>query len=237
MAGTPDAGDGLVTLAERHGLSPATTAKLSVLLDRLVRDERAPTAVAGPEESLDRHVADALAGLELAAVREAATAADLGSGAGIPGLVLAASLPDLEMHLVEAQQSKCAYIAALVAAMGLGNARVVCDRAESWREGLGANDLVVARALGPQPVVLEYAAPLLALGGRLVEWRGRRDADEEERAGRAAGELGMRPVEVREVAPFAGAHSRHLHVFEKVAETPARFPRRAGVASRRPLGG
>lgn len=228
---------GLEALAERYGLSAAATGALATLLARLADDERAPTSISGADETLDRHIADSLVGLELPVVREARTAADLGSGAGLPGLVLACALPDLEMRLVEAQRSKCAYIASLVAAMALANSRAVRRRAESWQEGLGAHDLVVARALGPQPLVLEYAAPLLALHGQLVEWRGVRDEEGEARAARAASELGLRPVEVRRVIPFAGARSRHLHVFEKVAETPTRFPRREGVASRRPLGG
>jgi 16S rRNA (guanine527-N7)-methyltransferase len=232
-----DPAERLASLAERYGLSPAATARLGTLLARLAADERAPTSISGATDALDRHIADSLAGLELSAVRDAAVAADLGSGAGLPGLVLAAALPGLGMRLVEAQRSKCAYIATLVAAMELGNTRVVCRRAESWEEGLGSHDLVVARALGAQPLVLEYAAPLLGLGGTLVEWRGARDRDEEARAARAASELGLRPVEVRAVVPFRGARSRHLHLFEKVAATPARFPRREGVAARRPLGG
>ena len=123
--------------------------------------------------------------------------ADLGSGAGLPGLVLAAALPASEVRTVETQQSKCAYIASLAAAAGLVNVRVVCSRAEEWAEGLGAHDLVVARALAPQPVVLEYAAPLLASGGHLVEWRGRRDEDEEARAQVAAARLGLEREEIR----------------------------------------
>lgn len=229
--------DGLDALAERYGLSAAATSALATLLTRVAGDKRAPTSITGTADALDRHIADSLVGLECSAVRVARTAADLGSGAGLPGLVLAATLPDLEMRLVEAQRSKCTYIASLVAAMELLNSHVVCRRAESWPEGRGIHDLVVARALGPQPLVLEYAAPLLGLGGRLVEWRGARDEADEARASLAASELGLRPVEVRPVVPFAGARSRHLHVFEKVAETPARFPRREGVAAHRPLGG
>jgi len=224
-------------LTERYGLPGDASAKLEVLLARLAGDPRAPTAVTDRDQARDRHLADSLAGLEAEAVRDAGSAADLGSGAGLPGLVLAAALPTLELRLVEAQRSRCSYIAALIAAMGLENARVVCARAESWPDGVGAHDLVVARALGPQPVVLEYAAPLLADGGRLVEWRGRRDAEEEERGRRAAQELGLALLEVRAVEPFPEARARHLHVFEKVAPTPARFPRRPGVAARRPLGG
>jgi 16S rRNA (guanine527-N7)-methyltransferase len=231
-----DRSGALEPLIARYALPVPAAASLATLLARLASDERAPTSASAAHEALDRHIADSLVGLELAEVREARSGADLGSGAGLPGLVLAAALPRLEMRLVEAQQSKCAYIAGLVAAMGVTNARVVCARVEEWRDGIGANDLVTARALGPQPLVLEYSAPILALRGRLVEWRGARDADEEARAAAAACELGLRPVEVKAVEPFAGARARHLHVFEKVAPTPERFPRRAGVAARRPLG-
>jgi len=226
----------LEALAERYGVRAEALPALRVLLDRLAADEHAPTAVSGRDAALDRHLADSLSGLEIGAVREARTGADVGSGAGLPGLALAATLPALEISLVESQQRKCAYIEGVAAAMGLQNVRVVCERAESWREGLESNELVVARALAAQPVVIEYAAPLLAVGGHLVEWRGRRDPDEEAQAARAAVELGLRPVEVREVVPFPEARSRHLHVFEKIAPTPARFPRREGVAARRPLG-
>ena len=93
-------------------------------------------------------------------------------------------------------------------------------RAEEWAAGAGLNDLVSARALAAQPVVLEYAAPLLRLGGVLVDWRGRRDSDEELAAGRAAAQLGLELVELRPVEPYAGALHHHLHVFAKRAPTP-----------------
>jgi 16S rRNA (guanine527-N7)-methyltransferase len=86
-------------------------------------------------------------------------------------------------------------------------------------------------------VVLEYAAPLLQDGGRLIDWRGARSAEEEARAASAAEILGLRRVEIRRVQPFDSARDRHLHVFEKIAPTPVDFPRRAGVARKRPLGG
>lgn len=226
----------LADLARRYELDHSAAERICLLWQRLAGDPRAPTAIEGASEVLERHIADSLVGLEVSPVREATRTADLGSGAGLPGLVLAAALPASEVRTVESQQSKCAYIASLAAAAGLMNVRVVCSRAEEWAEGLGAHDLVVARALAPQPVVLEYAAPLLASGGHLVEWRGRRDEDEEARAQVAAARLGLDREEIRAVAPFAGAEARHLHVFVKSAPTPAEFPRRAGVAARRPLG-
>ena len=83
------------------------------------------------------------------------------------------------VSLVESQRRKCEFVDGARARADRANAPVVCARVEEWEDGRGANDAVVARALAPQPVVLEYAAPLLALGGSLVDWRGReREAQE-----------------------------------------------------------
>ena len=73
--------------------------------------------------------------------------------------------------------------------------------------------------------------------GTLVDWRGARVAKEETKADHAAVLLGLRRLEIRAVTPFAGATNLHLHVFVKDDATPARFPRRAGIARKRPLGG
>ena len=182
------------------------------------------------------HVADSLVALDLEALSSARRIADLGSGAGFPGLAIAASRPDAEVQLVESQRRKCEFLSRARAAAGLQNVSVVCARAEDWVEGRLRNDVVLARALAAQAVVIEYAAPLLRMGGSLIDWRGRRDEEQEARADRAAAELGMQRMEVRHVVPFAGARERHLHVFAKAGETPERFPRRAGAAAKRPLG-
>ena len=104
-------------------------------------------------------------------------------------------------------------------------------------EEIGRHDLVTARALAALPVLCEYAAPLLLEGGELVAWKGA-VADEEAAAGaRAARELGLEPAGVHAVAPYPGAGPATLHRFRKIAPTPARFPRRPGMALKRPLGG
>jgi 16S rRNA (guanine527-N7)-methyltransferase len=217
-------------------LSAVQQQQLTALLALLERDERAPTTIRAPEEAACTHVADSLAALELDTVRTAREIADLGSGAGFPGLALAVALPNAHVSLVESQRRKCEFLERVVAAAGIENASVVWARAEEWREGVSRSDVVVARALAPQAVVLEYAAPLLRLGGALVDWRGRRSDEDEAQAQRAAEALGLRREEIRKVTPFAGARDHHLHVFAKVSETPTRFPRRAGIARKRPLG-
>ncbi len=85
-------------------------------------------------------------------------------------------------------------------------------------------------------MLAEYAAPLLAEGGHLVAWKGARDPEEEAAGAAAAAELGLEPLEPVAVRPFPAARHRHLHAFRKIAPTPARFPRRPGMATKRPLG-
>jgi 16S rRNA (guanine527-N7)-methyltransferase len=205
------------------------------LLDLLERDETAPTTVRDRTEALDVHVADSLSGLELPAVRDARRIADLGAGAGFPGLVLAAALPDARVALVESVGRRCAWLDRAVETMGLTNVEVVHARAEEWTDGLGANDLVTARALASLSVLVEYAAPLLVVGGALVAWKGRRDPLEEADGAAAASQLAMEPRDVTRVQPFASARDRHLYLYLKVGPTPNGYPRRPGMASKRPL--
>ncbi len=184
---------------------------------------------------IDDHLADSLVALEFGQVRAARTVADLGSGAGVPGLPLAIALPEARVALVESAARKCAFLERAITECEV-DSYAVHARAESWPEGLAAFDVVTARALAPLEAVVEYAAPLLVLGGTLVAWRGRRDPDAEARAARAAAEVGLEPGEIRQVQPFRGAQNRYLHLMSKVMETPSGFPRRAGVAVKRPLG-
>jgi 16S rRNA (guanine527-N7)-methyltransferase len=226
----------LAELRDRYSLPSSAADSLQALLDLLAADTLAPTAITSPKKAVDEHVADSLVALELDLVRAARSIADLGAGAGFPGLVLAIALPETEVALVESNGRKCEFIARAAEAAGCVNARVVNRRAEDWPEGIARFDVVTARAVGSLPLVMEYAAPLLRIGGALVAWRGRRDPAEEAAAERAAGQLALSPLELRPVRPFDEAVHRHLHVATKAGETPPSFPRRPGAARKRPLG-
>lgn len=221
----------------QRGLSTAQRRQLDALLVALETDEHAPTAIREPGRAGELHLADSLSALELDALAGARTIVDLGSGPGFPGVALAVALPRAEVTLIESQRRRCEFLERMCAAAGIENARVAWRRAEEWSEGRSRNDVALARALAAQPVVLEYAAPLLRIGGTLIDWRGRRSPEQEQAADRAASTLGLRRMEVCRVTPFAGARDHHLHVFVKAQETPAGFPRRPGVARKRPLGG
>lgn len=222
-------------LAVRHGLAPPAVEALARLLEILRDDPTAPTTLRDPAAAVDAHVADALVALELERVHDARRIADLGAGAGLPGLVLAAALPEAAVALVEANGRKCAFLTRAADRMGLENVEVLATRAESWPEGIGSRDLVTARAVAPLAVLVEYAAPLLVLNGALVAWKGRRDEEEERDGAAAAAATGLEPATVHPVRPWDGAEHRHLHLYMKVASTPNRYPRRPGMASKRPL--
>jgi 16S rRNA (guanine527-N7)-methyltransferase len=227
----------VAALVEQYSLEPGSGVALLSLLDSLATDPLAPTTVRDPLQAVDGHLADSLVALELEQARSATTIADLGSGAGFPGLPLAIALPRAAVWLVESNGRKRAFIDRAAAAARLTNTTTVHARAEDWPEGVGRFDLVTARALAPFAVVAEYAAPLLRVGGALIAWRGRREPAEELAAAAAADELGLEPGPVIEVRPYAGVQSRHLHLMSKVRETPKGFPRRPGIARKRPLGG
>jgi 16S rRNA (guanine527-N7)-methyltransferase len=223
-------------LAERFALPAGAVDQLAILTDLLATDARAPTAVHAAAGIVDHHIADSLVALEFEAVSRASTLLDMGSGAGAPGLPLAIALPRASVTLLDSNARKCRFIEHAIRACHLDHAVAVAARAEAWPAGAGRFEVVTARALGPLDVVAEYAAPLLCVGGSLIAWRGRRDPLAEQRARIASEILGLMAADPVRVDPFPGAQNRHLHLMVKVRDTPERFPRRVGVAAKRPLG-
>jgi 16S rRNA (guanine527-N7)-methyltransferase len=231
----PDVAHRLAELADRYGLRATAADRLAMLLDLVAAEPSAITTIRSPAQGVDLHVADSLVALELPEVRGARRIADLGSGGGFPGLVLAVALPDARVALVESIGRKVSFTRRAIERLEIENAEAIQARAEAWPEGLGVHDLVTARALAPLPVLVEYAAPLLALGGSLVAWKGARDRAEEADGRAAAAALGMKELQVRPVAPFRAARDRHLYLSSKVSPTPSIYPRRPGIARKRPI--
>jgi 16S rRNA (guanine527-N7)-methyltransferase len=192
-------------LVAAHELPEGAGRRLRALLETVERDPTAPTTVTDPARGVETHLADSLDGLLVPGARGARSIADLGAGAGFPGLVLAVALPDARVRLVESAGKKCAFMRRAAAAAGLENVEVIHARAEEWPEGSERHDLVTARAVAPLSVLVEYAAPLLALDGRLVAWKGARDGAEEADGSAAAAATGLEEAGVVAVAPRPGA--------------------------------
>jgi 16S rRNA (guanine527-N7)-methyltransferase len=156
--------------------------------------------------------------------------------------VLAVALPDARVHLLESNGRKCEFMARAIERAAVRNAEIVCERSENWASegppagGRDSCDVVTARAVGRLSTIAELASPLLVEGGLLIAWKGRRDPDEEAELHRAAERLGVEPVAIEPVGPYAGSRHRHLHVIRKSAPTPHDLPRRPGMAKKRPVG-
>ncbi|MET0564505.1 MAG: RsmG family class I SAM-dependent methyltransferase [Gaiellaceae bacterium] len=190
------------------------------MIDRWLADLVATpglTAVSG-EEARRVHVEESLAALPVVQ-RFDGPIVDVGSGGGAPGIPLAQALPDRQVTLLEATRRKCDFLERW--ARELPNARVVCGRAEE--QPVDSCGVAVAKALAPPPVAAEWCLPLVEPGGAVVLYVGpTAQADRVALvAERLAAELEESP--------------RGLLVLRKLGPTPPGFPRRPGVARKRPL--
>ena len=183
------------------------------------------TALTDLDEARHVLLAEALAGRELV---EQGPLVDVGSGGGSPGIPLAAALPNVEVVLLESNGRKCAFLRTQAALFT--NVSVVCLRAEEHARGAGrdAYGTAVAQALAPPAVALEWCLPLVSVGGRAVLYTG----DPGQGLDRVADLLGGGVPRAQSVP---GSERRHLVVVEKLMPTPDEFPRRPGVARKRPL--
>jgi 16S rRNA (guanine527-N7)-methyltransferase len=219
-------------------LSDAQRRSLQTVLD-LLAAERASVSSVTDERAWKVHVEDSLTGLEVAELQDASRIADLGSGAGFPGLVLAVMLPDASVDMIDSIGKKTAFIARAAAEADIPNAHSITARAEDVARDESAResyDVVTARAVGRLSTLAELASPLLKQGGVLVAWKGKRDEEEEQQMSRAAELLAMTPESILDVGHRAGSEHRHLHVMRKSGSTPTDLPRKSGMAKKRPRG-
>jgi 16S rRNA (guanine527-N7)-methyltransferase len=195
----------------------------------------------GPREQgriWERHLDDAFG---LATIRQPKPGecwADLGSGAGLPGLPLAFTHRETSFTLVDAHRRRLDWVEATARELGLDNVVAVHARLEEYGHGPAREsfDVATARALGPLPVVAELGLPLLKPGGILLVPRGSPGDDEMEQASAAAAQLGGR---IDGVIPSPTSPIDRVGlvvIMAKIAATSPRFPRRSGVPARSPLG-
>lgn len=196
------------------------------------------TAITEPEQIMTRHFLDSISVLRAVTLQPGQRVIDVGSGAGFPGLPLRIVCPKIALTCLEATGKKADFIRHVSQQLGLHDVVVLHGRAEEigqQAEHREQYDVALARAVAQMNVLAEYLLPLLRIGGRMVALKGESAAQEVSEAQGALRLLGgeMRrliPVELPEVA-----ETHYLVLIEKVAASPAQYPRRPGVPKHKPL--
>jgi 16S rRNA (guanine527-N7)-methyltransferase len=205
------------------------------------------TAITDPAEVESKHFLDSLScllalpridGQPLAAwLASSPKAVDIGAGAGLPGLALKIVWPGLRLTLLEATGKKCRFMQHVVDTLDLKDVTVVQARAEDFGQHAGriAFDLALARAVSRLPTLLEYGLPLLKRGGWFVIQKGRDPQEELAQSSLALQTLGGSLHDVLPVTVPGLEAERSLVIVAKAAQTPAAYPRRAGIPERQPI--
>jgi len=182
------------------------------------------TSIRDREQAWREHVLDSLQAVPLVA-RFAGSIADIGSGGGAPGIPLAAAFPERELTLIESQRRKCRFLERFE--RDFPNLRIVYGRAEE--QAVDVFGVVVAKALAPPVIALEWCLPLVEPGGAAILFTGSLDRD----LASVARLLGGGEPELH---PVKESSERLLVVVPKLEPTPPGFPRRPGMARKKPLG-
>lgn len=227
---------------QTHGfeLSPDELDRLGGYLHLLLETNKQfnLTAIRDPDEAWMRHILDSLS--LLPHIGEARTLIDVGSGGGLPGVVVAIVQPQLRVTLLEATGKKANFLRTVAAELPLPNTTVVNDRAETAGQDRAHReryDLVTGRAVGPMNVMLEYTLPLASVGGRVLAMKGRKAEQELRDAGDAIMLLGGGEVNVYDALPGVPRVEADAVIVEIAKEhpTPAHYPRLPGTPKQDPL--
>ena len=229
-----------MAIADPSQWRPSLTAEDQATLE-LAYAEAVRLGFLGPKELerlWERHLNDAFG---LAAIRRPQPDerwADLGSGAGLPGLPLAIAHRSTSFTLIDAQQRRLDWVTATASKLGLTNLSVVHTRLEDYGRGpaRASFDVATARALGALPVVAELGLPLLKIGGQLLVPRGQPGAEELEQVAAACDQVGGKLDGIVPNPSSPIDRVGFVVIMAKIAATSPRFPRRSGVPARSPLG-
>ena len=193
------------------------------------------TGATGIEKIIREHIADSLSLLTLESIHQAKSILDIGTGAGLPGIVLAILLPETEISLLEANGKKIRFLKNMVIDLRL-NASVLEGRAEELgHNGLfrGRYDLVTARAVARMNILLELSVPFLRVGGHVGAMKGPDYAADIAEATRALKLLQCGEIHVKNIS--INGKERYLLDIIKLSATPETYPRRTGIPGKRPL--
>jgi 16S rRNA (guanine527-N7)-methyltransferase len=195
------------------------------------------TAITSPADIATKHFLDSLTALAVRRWSGRERIVDVGSGAGFPALALKLALPGLRVTLVESMGKKARFLEEVTTTLGIDGVEIRNERAETLARGRRDRyDVGTARAVGTLGVVIEYLLPFLVVGGDVIAWKGRVDA-ELGGARKACAAIGGEIVSITRTSDLgfgAALPGRTLVLIRKIRATSERYPRSAAEAKRRP---
>ena len=197
------------------------------------------TAITEPEAVMVRHHLDSLSVLKFIPLQKGMMIADVGTGAGFPGLPLHIAVEGLYTTLIEATGKKANFCNHLAKALDLKRVVVLNARAEDAGQishQRSKYDLVVARAVARLPILLEYLLPLVKIGGMCVAMKGITAQQEADDSAKALASLGGELINIEQIELPNVPEPHFLVVVKKTRQTPAMYPRKPGIPSQSPIG-
>ena len=195
------------------------------------------TSITKDEDIITKHFLDSLSCVLSGKIKDDADVVDIGSGAGFPGIPIKIVKPDINLVLLDALLKRAQFLIETINILGLEETEAIHIRVEDFAKGnkREAFDIALARAVAPLSVLLEYGLPLLRVGGYLIAQKGKGATKEAESTQTTARILGGSIEEVREVLVPNLRAKRFLVLVRKDKPTSLKFPRRAGIPTKRPL--
>ena len=221
-------------IAAMPGLTETQTEQFIKYYDMIVERNRFVnlTRITSPEEAAQKHFADSVLGCPL--INEGAKVIDVGTGAGFPGIPLKIVRPDIELVMLDSLGKRVKFLNEVCSAIGI-EAKAIHARAEDAArdDGLRAHfDFALSRAVAPMNILLELTIPFVKIGGSSLMYKGSNTAEEIAACENAAAELNCDLRTTKFDVPWG---ARTIVSAVKTAKTPAKYPRKAGVAQKKPL--
>lgn len=194
------------------------------------------TAIVEMDDVIDKHFIDSLTISQY--IEENKTIIDVGTGAGFPGIPLKIARDDLKIDLLDSLNKRINFLNEIINKLELKNIKATHSRAEdesNKKEKRESYDIAVSRAVANLPVLLEYLLPFVKLGGKCICMKGINIDEEVNNSKKALKELGGEIEEIKKIKLPNTDATRNIIIIRKIANTPKKYPRKAGIASKNPI--
>ncbi|SMB87552.1 16S rRNA m(7)G-527 methyltransferase [Desulfonispora thiosulfatigenes DSM 11270] len=196
------------------------------------------TAIESDEEIMYKHFLDSLLCLKVWDKWENKKIIDIGTGAGFPGIPLKIFEDSIKIDLLDSLNKRLVFLENVIENLSLTNVNVIHGRAEDYGKDIDYRqgyDLVLARAVANLPILLEFCLPFVKVGGHFIALKGPEVQEELTNSEKALETLGGKYVDSKSFSLMNGQHQRNIMIFEKIFDTPDKYPRKAGIPKKRPI--